>query len=155
MDIKDYFENAEGNGILSTADGKGKVDAAIYSRPHFMDDGTIALIMRDRLTHHAEHVIVLARGQVRTVLFDSAGEDQRRVRAGREQVADLQHRELFDPDVVRHLDGAGEGVHVLHPVLLRRERLGNEHEAERESRDPQRSGTEGGGREPGHGWAPE
>ena len=30
----------------------GKVDAAIYARPHFMDDGTLAVIMRDRLTHH-------------------------------------------------------------------------------------------------------
>ena len=52
MELKEYFENTEGNAILSTADGNGQVDAAIYSRPHFMDDGTIALIMRDRLTHH-------------------------------------------------------------------------------------------------------
>ena len=36
---------------MSTADNDGRVDAAIYARPHFMDDGTIALIMRDRLTH--------------------------------------------------------------------------------------------------------
>jgi hypothetical protein len=52
MELKEYFENTEGSGILSTADGNGLVDAAIYSRPHFMDDGTIAWIMRDRLTHH-------------------------------------------------------------------------------------------------------
>ena len=52
MDLKQYFENTEGNGILSTADGNGRVDAAIYARPHFMDGGTIAMIMRDRLTHH-------------------------------------------------------------------------------------------------------
>jgi hypothetical protein len=52
MELKDYFENTEGNAILSTADGNGRVDAAIYSRPHFMDDGTLSLIMRDRLTHH-------------------------------------------------------------------------------------------------------
>ena len=52
MELKEYFENTEGRGILATADGDGKVDAAIYSRPHFMDDGTIALIMRDRLSHH-------------------------------------------------------------------------------------------------------
>ena len=52
MDQKEYFENTEGNGILATADSNGQVDAAIYARPHFMDDGTIALIMRDRLTHH-------------------------------------------------------------------------------------------------------
>jgi hypothetical protein len=51
MELEKYFENTEGNGILSTADGNGRVDAAIYSRPHIMDDGTIALIMRDRLTH--------------------------------------------------------------------------------------------------------
>ena len=52
MELKEYFENTEGRGILATADGDGKVDAAIYARPHFMDDGTIALIMRDRLSHH-------------------------------------------------------------------------------------------------------
>ena len=52
MDLKAYYENTEGYGILATSDSGGKVDAAIYSRPHFMDDGTIALIMRDRLTHH-------------------------------------------------------------------------------------------------------
>ena len=52
MEFKEYFENTEGSGILATADSDGKVDAAIYGRPHFMDDGTIALIMRDRLTHH-------------------------------------------------------------------------------------------------------
>jgi len=52
MEFKEYFENTEGSGILATADSDGKVDAAIYSRPHIMDDGTIALIMRDRLTHH-------------------------------------------------------------------------------------------------------
>jgi hypothetical protein len=52
MELKEYFENTEGRGILATADGEGKVDAAIYARPHILDDGTIALIMRDRLTHH-------------------------------------------------------------------------------------------------------
>ena len=52
MGLKEYFENTDGSGILATADGDGKVDAAVYARPHFMEDGTIALIMRDRLTHH-------------------------------------------------------------------------------------------------------
>ena len=52
MELKEYFEDTAGSAILATADSDGKVDAAIYGRPHFMDDGTIALIMRDRLTHH-------------------------------------------------------------------------------------------------------
>lgn len=52
MDLKNYFENTKGVGVLATADADGKVDAAIYSRPHVMDSDTVAFIMRDRLTHH-------------------------------------------------------------------------------------------------------
>jgi pyridoxamine 5'-phosphate oxidase-like protein len=51
MELHDYFETTTGMGILSTADKDGKVDAAIYSRPHFLDDGKLAFIMRDRLSH--------------------------------------------------------------------------------------------------------
>jgi len=51
MDLHDYFETTTGTGILSTADKDGKVNAAIYSRPHFLDDGKLAFIMRDRLSH--------------------------------------------------------------------------------------------------------
>ena len=52
MTLKDYFESTKGTGVLATADSAGKVDAADYSRPHFMEDGSLAFIMRDRLTHH-------------------------------------------------------------------------------------------------------
>jgi hypothetical protein len=52
MELKKYFENAKGVGVLATAGENGKVDAAVYARPHFMEDGTVAMIMRDRLTHH-------------------------------------------------------------------------------------------------------
>ena len=51
MKLKEYFETTKGMGVLSTADGDGKVDAAIYSRPHFMEDDKLAFIMRDRLSH--------------------------------------------------------------------------------------------------------
>ena len=51
MTLKQYFETASGTGVLSTADADGKVDAAIYSTPHVMNDGTVAFIMRERLTH--------------------------------------------------------------------------------------------------------
>lgn len=52
MQPKDYLAQTKGVGVLSTADSAGKVDAAIYAKPHFMDDGTVAFIMRERLTHH-------------------------------------------------------------------------------------------------------
>ena len=51
MKLKEYFEKTDGVGVLSTADAEGKVDAAIYSTPHIFDDGTVAFIMRERLTH--------------------------------------------------------------------------------------------------------
>lgn len=51
MDLKHYFDTTKGLGIMSTADVAGKVDAAVYARPHVMEDGTLAFIMRDRLTH--------------------------------------------------------------------------------------------------------
>jgi hypothetical protein len=51
QNLKDYFENIQGVGVLATADKSGKVDAAVYSRPHFLEEGTLAFIMRDRLTH--------------------------------------------------------------------------------------------------------
>ena len=65
MSLKEYFENAKGRGILATADSGGMVDGAVYSRPHFIDDNTIAYIMTDRLTHlnlqsnpHAAYIFI-------------------------------------------------------------------------------------------------
>ena len=52
MNLAKYFENATGTGVLATADSRGQVDAALYSRPHVMEDGTLAFIMKDRLTRH-------------------------------------------------------------------------------------------------------
>lgn len=51
MNLFEYFENAQGFGILATADSDGMVDIAIYARPEVVDESTIALIMRERLSH--------------------------------------------------------------------------------------------------------
>ena len=52
MDLLKYFEGVKGHGILATADDDGKVDVAIFARPHVMEEGGVAFIMPDRLTHH-------------------------------------------------------------------------------------------------------
>jgi hypothetical protein len=52
MDLRTYFEQTKGKGILASADAEGRVDAAVYAKPHFLEDGTIGFIMQDRLTHH-------------------------------------------------------------------------------------------------------
>ena len=52
MDLRKYFEQSQGTGIIATADKNGRVNMAVYSKPHFMDNGEIAFIMLDKLTHH-------------------------------------------------------------------------------------------------------
>jgi hypothetical protein len=51
MELKEYFDAHRGFGVLSTADTDGQVNAAVYARPHCLEDGTVAFIMPDRLTH--------------------------------------------------------------------------------------------------------
>ncbi|HPS93803.1 MAG TPA: pyridoxamine 5'-phosphate oxidase family protein [Deltaproteobacteria bacterium] len=51
MKLSDYFENTKGKGVLATCDSSGNVNAAVYARPHFMDEDTAALIMAERLSH--------------------------------------------------------------------------------------------------------
>jgi len=51
MNLKSYFETTKGYGVLSTSDAAGVVNAAIYSRPHVMEDGTLAIIMNRKLSY--------------------------------------------------------------------------------------------------------
>ena len=51
MDLKSYFEPTKGHGVLATADASGRVNLAIFARPHVMEDNSVAFIMPHRLTH--------------------------------------------------------------------------------------------------------
>jgi hypothetical protein len=53
MNLREYFQDTKGIGVLATSDADGKVDVAVYSRPHFLGDGDeeVAFIMNDRLSH--------------------------------------------------------------------------------------------------------
>jgi len=51
MTLNEYFDKSKGIGVLSTANASGEVDAAVYARPHFLDEQTVAFIMADRLSH--------------------------------------------------------------------------------------------------------
>ena len=126
MDLREYFENTKGFGGLSTADKQGKVDAAVYARPHVMEDGTIASIMRDRLTHenlktnpHAVYLF-LEEGKGyrgRRLFLTKIGEEQdselineicRRCYPSDLQVKDPQFLVFFRIDKELPLVGAGE-----------------------------------------------
>jgi hypothetical protein len=50
-ELKEYFEKASGHGVLATSSGDGLLNQAVFARPHFMEDGTVAFIMPHKLTH--------------------------------------------------------------------------------------------------------
>ena len=91
MNLKQYFDNVKGLGILSTADSDGKVDTALYARPHFMEDGTMAFIMRDRLTYHN----LQSNGNA-TYLFKEEGPGYRGKRLYLTKVREEQNSELLE-----------------------------------------------------------
>lgn len=90
MELDQYFTNTKGFGVLSTADGEGNVDAAVYSRPHVMDDGTLAFIMNDRLSHHN-----LQSNPKASYLFRERGEGYRGKRFFLTKVKEEQDTELL------------------------------------------------------------
>jgi hypothetical protein len=91
MNLKEYFENTKGFGVLATADSESRVDAAVYARPHVMDDGTFAFIMRDRLTHHN-----LQSGPYATYLFREEGPGYKGVRLFLTKVREEENTELLE-----------------------------------------------------------
>ena len=111
MDLKKYFEEHTGFGLLSTADKGGRVNAAVFSRPHCFEDGTVAFIMPDRLTHSNlqsnDHAIYLFRqdaeadesryGGVRLYLKKVAEDEDQ------DRIAKLRRRTYGDDRDGRHL----------------------------------------------------
>ncbi len=51
MNLRQYFDKKKGKGVIATADSSGKVGIAVYARPHFINEKTVAFIMADRLMH--------------------------------------------------------------------------------------------------------
>lgn len=91
MTLQTYFDTTAGTGILATADSNGKVDAAVYSRPHFLEDGSIVFIMRDRLTHHN-----LQSNPYAHFLFIEAGGKSRGRRLFLKKIREDSDRQLID-----------------------------------------------------------
>ena len=91
MDLKEYFESNKGLGVMATADADGKVDAAIYARPHVMEDGSVAMIMRDRLTHHN-----LQSNPYATFLFKESGPGYKGTRLFLKKLREEQDSDLLN-----------------------------------------------------------
>lgn len=90
MDIRDYFRSKTGKGVLATASASGLVDAAVFARPHVMEDGTVGFIMPDRLTHRN-----LESNPHCTYLFIEDGADWKGVRLFLTKVREEKDTELL------------------------------------------------------------
>lgn len=93
MELEQYFESTPGTGVLVTADADGNVNGALYSRPHFLENGQIAFIMADRLSHHN-----LASNPKAAYIFIKAGSKG----AGKRLYLAKTHEES-DPDMIQAL----------------------------------------------------
>ncbi|KPK30078.1 MAG: pyridoxamine 5'-phosphate oxidase [Nitrospira bacterium SG8_35_1] len=98
MTLNDYFYNVTGKGVLATADAEGKVDAAIYSKPHILEDGSLAFIMRDHLTHHN-----IGSNPYATYLFIEDGSHYKGIRLFLKKVREDNDPELVAKMTRRHL----------------------------------------------------
>jgi len=90
MEIKSYYENSKGRGVLATADDQGRVDVAVYAKPHIIDEKTIAFIMPDRLTHHN-----LQSNSHAAYLFMEEGEGYKGIRLFLKKVREEKDSELL------------------------------------------------------------
>jgi hypothetical protein len=93
MTLNEYLKSVSGKGVLATADAAGKVDAAIYSKPHILADNTLAFIMRDHLTHHN-----IVSNPYATYLFIEDGHHYNGIRLFLKKV-----REDTDPDLIAQM----------------------------------------------------
>jgi hypothetical protein len=91
MNLNEYFENTKGFGVMATADADGRVDAAIYARPHVMKDGLLVFIMRDRATHANIQANPHA-----TFLFKEEGPDYKGKRLNLTYVKEENNKEIIE-----------------------------------------------------------
>jgi hypothetical protein len=91
MNIKEYFKEHNGTGVLSTADDNGRVNSAIYAKPHFLEDGSLAFIMRDRLTRYN-----LTLNPSASYLFIEKGDGYHGVRIHLEKIKESSDQTMID-----------------------------------------------------------
>jgi hypothetical protein len=113
MTLKEYFHNTKGTGVLATADSEGRTDAAIYSRPHIMDDGNLAFIMRERLSFNN-----LQSNPYVTFLFMEHGAHLKGMRLFMKKTAEDNNEELISSMTRRNLtpaeDKAAGPKHIVY-----------------------------------------
>lgn len=100
MDLQTYFEGTKGLAVLSTANGSGDVNSAVYSRPHILEDGNVAFVMNDKRSFKN-----LQTNPKASFLFVEAGEGYRGVRLYLKMVASTDEKDVVEKYRRHHSTG--------------------------------------------------
>jgi hypothetical protein len=117
MNLGEYFDQTKGRGVLATADAEGKVNAAIYARPHFLDDETVVFIMAERLTHEN-----LQSNPWATYIFIQEGEGYKGKRLYLKKVKEEQNDQLIS-EICRKCDYSHYDLHTRYVVSFNLEKV--------------------------------
>ncbi|MFC1917555.1 pyridoxamine 5'-phosphate oxidase family protein [Chloroflexota bacterium] len=117
MNLGEYFNQTKGRGVLATADAEGKVNAALYARPHFMDDDTVVFIMAERLTHEN-----LQSNPWATYIFIQEGEGYKGKRLYLKKVKEEQNDQLIS-EICRKCDYSHYDLHTRYVVSFNLEKV--------------------------------
>jgi hypothetical protein len=115
MNFSELFTNP-GLGVMSTSSSDGKVNSAVYARPHIIDETTLVWGMTDKRTYQN-----LTRNRHAAFLFKTSSPGFSGVRLALELIKTEESGDLLETikantDVVV---GPGAGAAVTHAVWFR------------------------------------
>ena len=115
MNLSELFTNA-GLGVMSTSSSDGRVNSAVYARPHVIDETTLVWGMTDKRTHQN-----LTRNRHAAYLFKTSGLGFSGVRLGLELIKTEEEGDLL-ATIKANTDeivGPGAGAAVNHTVWFK------------------------------------
>ena len=117
VELREYFDQAKGVGVLATADTAGEVNVAVYARPYVMADDTAVFIMAERLTHEN-----IKSNPSAAYLFIEEGRGYSGKRLYLKKVKEEQNEELIG-QICRKCDYSQYDVHNRYVVYFQIEKV--------------------------------
>jgi hypothetical protein len=115
MNLAELFAKP-GMGVMSTSSSDGRVNSAIYARPHVVDETTLVWGMTDRRTYQN-----LASNRHAAFLFKTGGPGFSGVRLGLELIRTEESGDLLESikKNTEEIVGPGAGAAVTHAAWFR------------------------------------
>ncbi len=115
MNLSELFDH-QGLGVMSTSSSDGKVNSAVYARPHVIDEATLVWGMTDKRTYQN-----LTRNRHAAFLFKTGGPGFNGVRLALELIRTEESGELLETIKAKtdEIVGPGAGAAVTHAAWFK------------------------------------